>query len=228
MLRPALILSVGALLCSAALLPQNQGTKPDAPSAKNTPFAIGDKVDPAIALKDVTGKAWTLGDFQKTEEREGKIVVLDFWSINCPVSVAYEARMKAFHADCAKKDVVFLAIDSNHSEVDLDADDPYARIKAYVKKAEVSFPVLIDRGNVIADRFSAKTTPHLFVIDREGKLRYTGALDDDSNGEKEKAGEKVETHAADAVAALLAGKAPETSSTPPVGCTIKRVKKAEQ
>jgi peroxiredoxin len=97
-----------------------------------------------------------------------------------------------------------------------------------VKKAEVTFPVLVDQGNVVADRFSAKTTPHLFVIDREGKLRYTGALDDDSNGKKQKAGEKVETHAADAVAALLAGKAPETSSTPPVGCTIKRVKKGEQ
>jgi thiol-disulfide isomerase/thioredoxin len=127
MLRPALILCAGALLCSAALLPQNQGSKP---SDKNTPFAIGDKVDGAIALKDVTGKTWTLGDFQKTEEREGKIVVLDFWSISCPISVAYEERMKAFHADCAKKDVVFLAIDSNHTEVDADANDPYARIKA--------------------------------------------------------------------------------------------------
>ena len=228
MLRSALILCVGALLCSAALLPQNAGTRPAAAEAGNAPYAIGDEVDAAIALKDVTGKTWTLGDFRKTEEREGKIVVLDFWSISCPVSVGYEARMKAFHADCAKKGVVFLAIDPNHTEVDADADDPYGRIKAYVKKAEVGFPVLVDHGNVVADRFGAKTTPHLFVIDREGKLRYTGALDDDSAGKKAKKGEKVQTYAADAVAALLAGKAPETSSTPPVGCSIKRVKRAAQ
>ena len=219
MIRPLLTLCLAALVTSATLLP-TQDT--------NKPLAIGDTVDAKIALKDVDGKTWTLGDFRKTDEREGKVVVLDFWSIQCPVSVRYEERMKAFAADCQKKGVVFLAIDSNHTEVDADADDPYARIKAYMKDAEVGFPVLVDHGNKIADRFDAKTTPHLYVIDVEGKLRYTGALDDDSNGKKTKAGEEVETFAADAVAALLAGKAPEVSSTKPIGCSIKRVKRAAQ
>ena len=156
------------------------------------------------------------------------MVVLDFWSINCPVSVRYEERMKKLHAFCEKKGVKFLAVNANHTEVDADAEDPYARIKKYVAKAEVKFPILIDRGNAIADRLSAETTPHLFIIDAEGKLRYQGALDDDSNGKKEKAGEPIQTYAVDAIQALLRGEAPAQSSTKAVGCSIKRVKKAAQ
>jgi len=195
-----------------------------APAAtENKPFAIGDKVDPKIALKDIDGKTWTLGDFQKTAEREGKVVVLDFWSINCPISVAYEGRMKKLAAECEKQGVVFLAIDANHTELDEGAEDPYGRIRAYAKKAEVGFPILIDKGNVVADRFGGKTTPHIYVIDKEGVLQYMGAVDDDSKMDKEKAGGEIKRYAADAVAAVIAGKKPEPASTPPQGCTIKRV-----
>jgi thiol-disulfide isomerase/thioredoxin len=211
-------LALGATLVASAARPGEEAK----------PFAIGDKIDPKIALKDVDGKTWTLGDFQKTAEHEGKVVVLDFWSIACPVSVGYETRIKKLAADCQKDGVVFLAIDANHTEVDADAAEPYARIKAYTKKAEVTFPILVDRGNVVADRFGGKTTPHIFVIDKEGILQYMGAVDDDSGMAKEKAGEMVKTYAADAVKAALAGKKPETASTPPVGCSIKRAPKAAQ
>jgi thiol-disulfide isomerase/thioredoxin len=187
------------------------------------PYAIGEKVDPKISLKDLDGKAWTLGDFQKTAEREGKVVVLDFWSVQCPVSVAYEARMKAFAAECQKQGVVFLAINANHTELEEGAADPYGKIRAYAKQAEIPFPVLIDKGNAIADKFGGKTTPHLFVIDREGVLQYNGALDDDSKMAKEKAGEPIKHYAADAVAAVVAGKKPDPATTTPQGCSIKRV-----
>src|SRR5262245_17063554 len=212
-------LALGTTLLAAAAAPTLR---------ENKPFAIGDKVDPKIALKDINGKTWTLGDFQKTAEREGKVVVIDFWSIQCPGSIAYEPRMKRFAAECEKQGVVFVAVAANYTELDEGAEDPYGRIRTYVKKAEVGFPILIDKGNIVADRFGGKTTPHLFVIDREGVLQYTGALDDDSKGEKEKAGGEVKRYAADAVAAILAGKKPEPATTPPQGCTIKRAPAAAQ
>ena len=221
MLRSQL-LSVGlalgaALLVSAASI-----------GLETKPYAIGEKVDPKISLKDLDGKAWTLGDFQKTAEREGKVVVIDFWSIDCPVSVAYETRMKKLAKACADQGVVFLAIDSNHTELDEGAEDPYARIRTYAKKAEVAFPILIDKGNVVADRFGGKTTPHIFVIDREGVLQYNGGVDDDSKMAKEKAGEEVQRYADNAIAAVLAGKKPDPATTKPQGCSIKRVPQAAQ
>jgi peroxiredoxin len=219
MLRNTLLALGAAALASAAFVSVEIAPKP---------YAIGDTVDAAIALKDLDGKTWTLGDFRKSEEREGQVVVLDFWSITCPVSVRYEERMKKIAATCKKKDVVFLAINANHNELDADAEDPLARIKAYAKKAEINFPVLIDHGNKVADLFGAETTPHVYVIDRAGVLQYMGAPDDDSSHKKEEAGEEVQTWAADAIEAVLAGKTPAHPSTTPQGCEIKRVKAAAQ
>jgi thiol-disulfide isomerase/thioredoxin len=217
MLRNTLLALGAVALASAAFV-----------SVEPEPYAIGDTVDAKIALKDLEGKTWTLGDFRTTEEKEGQVVVIDFWSIGCPVSIRYEERMKKLAAMCKGKDVVFLAIDSNHTEVDADAEDPLARIKAYAKKAEINFPVLIDHGNRVADLFGAKTTPHVYVIDRAGKLQYMGAPDDDSSHKKEMAGEEIQTYAADAITAVLAGETPDPQTSTPQGCTIKRVKAAAQ
>ena len=81
---------------------------------------------------------------------------------------------------------------------------------------------------MIADRFKAQTTPHIFVIDEMGVLQYAGAPDNDADGSKKKAGEPVAHYAADAIDAVLAGKKPETQTTKPKGCSIKRVRKNAQ
>ena len=208
----------GTVLAQTPAAPPPKGAKPEqAPKADGAPkkaFTVGADVDPTIALTDITGKTHTLKDYQ------GKIILIDFWSIQCPVSKAYEDRLKKLHADYASKGVVFLALDANSTEVEKGAQDPLAKIKDYVKQQSIPYPVLIDTGNVIADRFDAKTTPHVFIIDGKGKLRYAGAIDDDGEGNK---GDKATPFVRQALDALIAGKEPPTPSTKPHGCTIKRV-----
>ncbi|MFO0980300.1 MAG: redoxin domain-containing protein [Planctomycetota bacterium] len=186
-------------------------TSPARPEVKK--FVVGSAVDQSITLKDITGKTHTLKDYT------GKIVVLDFWSIQCPVSLGYEARLKQLHADYASKGIVFLAIDANHTEVDK-GTDPYARIKDYVKQQSIPYPILIDTNNVIADRFDAKTTPHVFILDGTARLCYAGSIDDDPDGRKS---DQRNNYVRQALDALLSNREPPTPSTKPHGCTIKRV-----
>ncbi|MEW6073776.1 MAG: redoxin domain-containing protein [Planctomycetota bacterium] len=213
--------SILALLTSTVL-----GASPfaaqDAPAAEQEEevpkvFQVDKPVDLSLALPALDGKVHTLKQYL------GKTVVVDFWSIACPISIAYEGRMKALYARY-KDDpqVVLLAIDANHTEL-APGEDPYARIKKYVADEKIPFPILIDAGNVVADRFGAQTTPHVFVIDAKGYLRYAGAVDDDPGGKKKP--EEVKQWAADAIAALRAGEPVAVKTTKPVGCTIKRVPK---
>jgi hypothetical protein len=83
-----------------------------------------------------------------------------------------------------------------------------------VKKAGVNFLVTVDPGNKITDLLGGQSTPHCFVIDREGVLRYAGALDDDPRGTK---GAGAVSYVREAIDALLAGKAVATPTTKPYG-----------
>jgi peroxiredoxin len=176
-------------------------------------YEVGSRVDPKIALPDTTGKQHVLGDYK------GQLVVIDFWSINCPWSKKKEQQFIDLHEAFKNKGVAFLAIDANKTEVDWDAEEPFAEIEAYVEKAEVTMPILIDRNNKVADVFGAITTPHVYIIDKEGVVRYTGGVDDNPKGEKE---DKV-NYVAQALDELLAGKEVSVSATKPEGCSIKRV-----
>jgi len=187
--------------------------KPQAkPDEARKPFVVGNMVDPSLSFVDLEGKTRTLKEFA------GKTILLDFWSIECPVSKGYEARLTQLANDYSSKGVVFLAINANAGEI---ADDTYAKIKDYVKKEKVPYTILIDKKNVVADRFDAQTTPHIFVIDDKGKLRYAGGVDDDETFKKD--AKAVKSFVRDALDAVLAGKEPPQATTKPHGCSIKRV-----
>jgi len=93
-------------------------------------------------------------------------------------------------------------------------------IRKYAKEAEVPYPILIDRKNVVADRFGAETTPHIYVIDAKGVVRYTGGVDDDPRGQK---GDDAKRYVAEALDAVLGGREVAMKTSPPFGCTIKRI-----
>lgn len=220
-------------LTALATLPLLAALCPGDEDEPREPWTVGSPVEPeAIALRTLDGERVTLADFLPAEEegeedaadeQEAPIVVLDFWSISCPVSIAYEDRFVALHGAFAageEADVVLIAIDSNRTEVDADAVDPYGRIRKYVEKKKIPFHVLVDEGNAVADLFDAKTTPHVYVLDRQQVVRYVGALDDDPKGKK---GEERVTYVEDAIAALRSGEEVPVKRTKERGCSIKRV-----
>ena len=187
------------------------------------PIAIGDTVPETLALPDLDGVRVSMKDLR------GKVVMIHFWSGTCP----YEKHANPVFRDLEQKyaenkDVVLLGINSNATELGerpgegADWSKFHADIRKWVAAEKFTHSMLVDHGNVVADLFDAKSTPHCYVIDKKGVLQYAGALDDDPSGKK---GDEATIYFADATDAVLAGKQPETPTTKAYGCSIKRVSK---
>ncbi|HET6202215.1 MAG TPA: redoxin domain-containing protein [Planctomycetota bacterium] len=180
------------------------------------PPRIGDPA-PDFTLTDLSGNKASLKEV-RGEGKDAKVVVVDFWSCKCPYSTAWDARLKEIHRDYAGKGVVLLAVDSNKSSYESKEE-----IAAYAKGKEIPFRVLLDPDSSVADLYGAKTTPHCFVVGKDGKIAYVGAVDSNTSTPL-KAGEGVTNYLRDALAAVLAGKPVATPTTKEVGCSIKREK----
>jgi peroxiredoxin len=163
---------------------------------------IGD-VAPEFALPDLDGRLCRLRD------NRGHIVIVNFWSCECPHSARTDSLLTAWIASWAGR-VVLLPIASNAGE------SPQAIRLAAAQRA---LPlVLVDPQHGVADLYDAQTTPHVFVIDSEGLVRYTGAVDDVNFRQRQP--ERFFVQAS--VQALLDGSAPSTTRTEPYGCVIVR------
>jgi thiol-disulfide isomerase/thioredoxin len=174
----------------------------------NPPYTVGSVVPGDISMKDIYGKEHSLQDFR------GKIVFIHFWSIVCPYEKIAEPKCIDLQKEFGEKGVVELAINANQRELNAGGDIPYANLREHVEKAGVNFIVAVDPGNKITDLFGGQSTPHCFVIDKEGVLRYAGALDDDPRGAK---GKDATPYVRNAIEALLAGKEVPVTTTKPYG-----------
>jgi alkyl hydroperoxide reductase subunit AhpC len=119
--------------------------------------------------------------------------------------------MIALHKEFDSKGVVQLAIAANQGELEPDSDPPHAAIRKHVKEKKVNFTVILDPGNKLTDIFGGRSTPHCFVIDKEGVIRYSGALDDDPRANKDK--DEITYYVREAIVALLEGKDVKTKET---------------
>lgn len=158
---------------------------------------------PDFELPDLKGRFHRLCDYR------GKIVIINFWSAECPHSARTDGLILDLLEGWNGK-VELLSIDSNRNES--------IQVVGEAAKARRVPNVLIDAQHVVADQYEAITTPHVFVLDREGILRYRGAVDDVSFRRREAS----QFFLRDAVEALLKGKVPELSETLAYGCTIVR------
>jgi peroxiredoxin len=166
---------------------------------------------PAFTLKDLDGKAHNLSDFR------GKTVVLEWFNPECPFVVKHHKTNKTFaelYENYQSKDVVFLAINSGAAGKQGNGVELNKKMKDEWK---IQYPILVDEDGKVGRAFGAKTTPHMFVIDKDGKLVYAGAID--NNRDRSKAGDK--NYVKNALDAVLAGKPVEESSTQPYGCSVK-------
>lgn len=164
------------------------------------------KPAPDFSLKDEAGKQHALKDYR------GKIVVLEWTNSKCPfVQHHYEkGTMKTLAARFSSKDVVWLAVNSTHSNQPSDS-------KAWTTKWSLQYPTLQDASGTVGKLYDAQTTPHMYVIDKEGIVRYAGAIDNDPEDSNPKRTNYIDN----AVSAVLAGKAPDPSETKPYGCSVK-------
>lgn len=158
---------------------------------------------PGFELPDLQGVPHNLSDFH------GKIVILNFWSAECP----HSERTDRYLLPLLEKwdgEVVLLPIASNRNEsVEIVSEAAAAR----------GIPqILIDSEQVVADLYGALTTPHVFVLDREGILRYRGAVDDITFRHRE----ATRFFLQEAMEALLNGQPPLLSEMSAYGCTIVR------
>ncbi len=195
LLLAALVMAPAAMALEAPVTPE-----------ESAPAEVGSTVSPDIKLTDIYGTEHSLADYR------GKIVFIHFWSILCPYEKLAEPKCKALQDDFGDKGVVQIAVNANQRELVADSDPPYANLRDHVEKAGVNFLVTVDPGNKVTDILGGQSTPHCFVIDEEGVLQYSGALDDDPRGNK---GDDVTPYVRNAINALLAGEpVPVTTSKP--------------
>lgn len=167
---------------------------------------IGDAAPKWSGIVGIDDKEHSLSDYDKA-----KAIVLVFTCNHCPVAVAYEDRLVALQKDYQDKGVQLVAVNVNTL-----AADRLDKMKERAKAKGFSFPYLYDESQKIGRDYGATCTPHVFVLDKDRKLAYMGAIDDTQ------AANKVKKHyLRDALDAILAGEKPAKATTKQFGCGIK-------
>jgi peroxiredoxin len=166
-------------------------------------ISIGDSA-PGFTLPDTDGVEHSPAD-------DG-ITAVVFTCNHCPYALAWHDRLTEAARDYP--DVRFLAINPNDGE--RYPADSYEAMKERVAQEDWAMPYLRDASQDVARAYGAQTTPDVFVIDGEGRLRYRGAPDADHNDPAQGAAWLRE-----ALDALLAGEEPRRPETPPKGCSVK-------
>jgi peroxiredoxin len=158
---------------------------------------------PDFELPALDGSLYRLIDYR------GKIVIINFWSCECPHSERTDKAIMAMFVQW-NDNVVILTIASNRNE--------NAEALKNAADARRLPTVLVDADCIVADLFNAQTTPHVFVIDRAGFIRYRGAVDNVTFRQKM----PTRFFLDEAVEALLDEHLPPLEESPAYGCTIVR------
>ncbi len=165
----------------------------------------GDVAPNFHGLPGTDGEKHGLADY-----RDAKAIVLVFTCNHCPVASGYEERLVALQKQYRGKGVQFVAINVSTMPA-----DRLAAMQQRAKEKDFNFPYLYDASQKIGRDYGAAVTPHIFLLDKNRKIAYVGAIDDNLNPRK------VKTHyLADALDSLLAGKKPPQETTKAFGCGI--------
>jgi peroxiredoxin len=158
---------------------------------------------PDFCLPDLDGKMHCLKDYR------GKVVLINFWSAECPQSTRVDEVLSA-HQESPGAQVVFMRIASNKNET-------LEELKVAASGRGASL-VLRDEHQEVADLYAARTTPHCYLVDANGLLRYQGAFDDVTFRLRK----ATQQYAIAALEDILGGREPHPAETTPYGCTIVR------
>jgi peroxiredoxin len=167
---------------------------------------IGDPA-PSFELPDVHGAT-------HAHDRTAPATVVVFTCNHCPYALAWHDRIADVARDYASEGVQVLAINPNDAE--RYPADSIDAMRERVANEDWPMPYLHDATQEVARAFGAQTTPDVFVLDRDGTLRYRGAPDPDHGDPSLNA-----QYVRDAVDAVLSGRDPQRPETKPVGCSVK-------
>jgi len=179
--------------------------------------SIGQPIED-FTLRDYRGKPVSLSDFD-----EARVTVVAFLGTECPLVKLYTGRLEEMWQKFQAEGVQFIGINSNRQ------DQP-REIGAFAQRHGVTFPILKDPDNAIADMFGAERTPEIFVLDAENVIRYCGRIDDQfafASGVGYSKPRRTTSELTDAVKELLAGKEVSVPVTEAPGCLIGRVPEVE-
>src|SRR5579863_263785 len=199
---------------------RGRGLQPD---PEHPVLPIGSPM-PEFSLEGVDGKTHT-----PSEYASAKVLAVVFESNHCPVSIAYESRIKQLYDDYKPKGMMLIAINPNNAgAVQLSelgytyTTDDMNDMKIRAKLRHIDWPYLYDgETQATSSKFGAVATPHIFIFDQDRKLRYEGHIDDSTAIAKVKSQD-----ARNAIEALLAGQPVPVPSTPAFGCSTKWLSKA--
>jgi peroxiredoxin len=199
--RRRLLLLTAALLMVLLAVPIHAGKY-------NTVLSVGDRAPAWTDLPGTDGRKHALANLADTP-----VVVVAFTCLSCPIAADYEARINQLAQKYGGESgqVAFVAICVNRVEA-----DRLPALTAHAKEHKLHFPFLYDESQQTARDYGAIYTPQFFVLDRDRRITYMGALDDSTDADK-----VTQHHLDDALQATLAGRTPETTETVPRGCTIR-------
>jgi peroxiredoxin len=193
---------IGLLLLTCCIYTQGQ-----------TPTLRPGYTAPEIKLKNIDGKTVSFTDYPSV-----KGFIVAFICNTCPYSKAYEQRVIALNNKFSPLGFPVIAVNPNDPQTS--GGDSFADMKTYAKAKGFNFPYLYDEGQSVTSAYGAKSTPHLFILSKNGNtitVEYTGAVDNDTpNTDPSKI-----KYAEDAVNALLEKRKPAVAVTRAIGCRIK-------
>jgi peroxiredoxin len=170
---------------------------------------------PAFTARDMDGKTRSLSEFR------GKTVVLEWVNEGCPfVKKHYSGNMQGLQQAAAADGVVWLTIASSAPGKQGHFADGAAAKSWMAAKGAKPATVLLDADGTVATAYKAKTTPHMFVIDKAGSVVYEGAIDDKPSSKVEDL-QTAKNLVAAALADLKAGRKVATPYVQPYGCSVK-------
>lgn len=169
---------------------------------------------PDFTATDIEGKTHKLSDYK------GRIVVLESYNADCPfVANHYKTgAMQELQAELTAKGVVWFVVNSVNPKHPSHRTPEKARQEWTAQKMKAT-AWLDDSSGTIGRLYGMKTTPHMFVIAKDGTLAYAGAIDDRPVSEGDP--RQARNYVRQAVEALLAGKPVEPAQTKPYGCGVK-------
>jgi peroxiredoxin len=172
------------------------------------------KPAPDFTATDINGKTVQLSDYK------GKIVVLESYNLDCPFCHNHfsTGAMQELQKEVTSKGGIWLMVNSVNPNNSSHRTPEQARAE-WAKEKLNATAWLDDSSGKIGKEYGMRTTPHMFVIDKDGTLVYNGAIDDQATPDHDP--RKAHNYVKDAVTHLLAGEKVTTTQTKPYGCSVK-------